>query len=85
MKRAKKPNPIEQQYQRAALVAAIARDVAYLVGQGEAGKLGHVIEATGFADNGAPDTSESLGAAIVALAAVIGQDWLEDTAHAAAF
>lgn len=70
---------------RTALVASIAADVAYLVEHERECALACTMEATGYLSNSDCHKAADLGAAIVALAAVIDEDWLAALARTARF
>jgi hypothetical protein len=70
---------------RAALIAAIARDVTELVKRDRFHELEMVMELTGYMSNRSWSTSHRMGRAIIALSAVLERSWLESTAHGASF
>ncbi len=70
---------------REALMESVERDVAGLVRRDLLDELEHVLELTGYANNGHPVSSKRLGRTIVALAGAIDRDILEGLAHGAAF
>jgi hypothetical protein len=75
----------ERRLTRNALVAIVRENVAWLLENDRRTAIEVVMELTGFRNNMSQQTIKGYADAIVALAAVIPMDWLEDLAHVAVF